>query len=36
MPIISKYAELMNGNVHCKSELGKGAKFIEEFKTNIF
>ncbi|MDQ3016645.1 MAG: HAMP domain-containing histidine kinase, partial [Bacteroidota bacterium] len=29
--IISKYAELMNGNVECKSELDKGTEFIIRF-----
>lgn len=32
--IISKYAELMNGVVVCKSELGKGTEFIISFNTN--
>ncbi len=31
--IVSKYAELMNGTVECKSELGKGAEFIIKFTT---
>ena len=30
--IISKYAELMNGTVKCKSELEKGTEFIVTFK----
>lgn len=30
--IVSKYAELMNGSVECKSELGKGTEFIITFK----
>lgn len=29
--IISKYAELMNGNVECTSELGEGTEFIVKF-----
>jgi PAS domain S-box-containing protein len=34
--IVSKYAELMNGTVECKSELEKGTEFIIKFtsKTN--
>jgi PAS domain S-box-containing protein len=31
--IISKYAELMNGTVECKSELEKGTEFIITFNT---
>lgn len=31
--IISKYAELMNGTVECKSELEKGTEFIIIFNT---
>ena len=31
--IISKYAELMNGIVECKSELEKGTEFIITFET---
>jgi PAS domain S-box-containing protein len=31
--IISKYAELMNGSVECKSELEKGTEFIITFNT---
>lgn len=31
--IVSKYAELMNGIVECKSELGKGAEFLITFNT---
>jgi len=30
--IVAKYAELMNGNIECKSELGKGTEFILNFK----
>lgn len=30
--IVSKYAELMNGTLKCKSELGKGTEFSIEFK----
>ena len=30
--IVSKYAELMNGSIACKSELGKGTTFIIDFK----
>ena len=29
--IVSKYAELMNGTVECKSELGKGTEFVITF-----
>ena len=29
--IVSKYAELMNGTVECKSELEKGTEFIITF-----
>ena len=29
--IVSKYAELMNGKIECKSELGKGTQFIITF-----
>lgn len=29
--IVSKYAELMNGVVDCKSELGKGTEFVITF-----
>jgi len=29
--IVSKYAELMNGTVECKSELGKGTQFVITF-----
>jgi len=32
--IISKYAELMNGKVECKSELNKGTEFIVTFNLN--
>jgi PAS domain S-box-containing protein len=31
--IVSKYAELMNGTVECKSELEKGTEFIITFTT---
>jgi PAS domain S-box-containing protein len=31
--IVSKYAELMNGTVECKSELEKGTEFIITFNT---
>jgi len=31
--IISKYAELMNGTVECKSELEDGTEFIVTFNT---
>ncbi|WP_460551094.1 sensor histidine kinase [Ferruginibacter profundus] len=31
--IVSKYAELMNGTVRCKSETGKGAEFILTFTS---
>lgn len=31
--IVSKYAELMNGNVICQSEENKGTEFIVTFKT---
>jgi PAS domain S-box-containing protein len=31
--IVSKYAELMNGTVECKSELEKGTEFIISFNT---
>jgi PAS domain S-box-containing protein len=33
--IVSKYAELMNGTVECKSELEKGTEFIITFNTEI-
>lgn len=32
--IVSKYAELMNGTVECKSELEKGTEFIITFNLN--
>lgn len=32
--IVSKYAELMNGTVHCHSEENKGTEFIVNFKTS--
>ena len=31
--IVSKYAELMNGTVDCKSELEKGTEFIITFNA---
>lgn len=31
--IVSKYAELMNGTVECKSELEKGTEFVVMFNT---
>ena len=31
--IVSKYAELLNGTVECKSELGKGTEFVITFNT---
>ena len=31
--IVSKYAELMNGTVRCKSELEKGTEFFLTFNT---
>jgi len=31
--IMRKYAELMNGTITCKSELGEGTEFILTFKT---
>ena len=31
--IVSKYAELMNGSIHCHSEENKGTEFIVTFKT---
>ena len=31
--IIKKYAELMNGTIVCKSELGKGTEFMVNLKT---
>lgn len=31
--IVSKYAELLNGTVACKSELGEGTEFIITFNT---
>mgnify|MGYP001588903452 CR=1 FL=1 len=31
--IVSKYAELLNGTVACKSELGVGTEFIITFNT---
>jgi signal transduction histidine kinase len=32
LSIVKKYTELMNGNVWCESEPGKGAKFVVTFK----
>jgi signal transduction histidine kinase len=32
--IVSKYAELMNGSIRCRSEENKGTEFIVTFKTN--
>ncbi|MEO5906556.1 MAG: ATP-binding protein, partial [Saprospiraceae bacterium] len=32
--IISKYAELMNGVLECRSELHKGTEFIITFNLN--
>ena len=32
LSIVKKYTELMNGEVWCESELGKGSKFILSFK----
>ena len=32
LSIVKKYVEAMNGQVWCESELGKGSKFIIEFK----
>jgi len=32
LSIVKKYTELMNGNVWCESEQGKGAKFVVTFK----
>src|SRR4029078_8230173 len=32
--IVTKYAELMNGAVTCKSELGKGTEFVLEFNES--
>lgn len=32
--IVSKYAELMNGTVECRSKLEKGTEFIITFNTN--
>ena len=29
--IISKYAEMMNGNIQCKSQLEKGTEFVVTF-----
>ena len=31
--IISKYAEMMNGNIECKSELEKGTEFVVTFNA---
>lgn len=36
LSIVKKYVELMNGQVWCESEVGKGANFTVEFpKTNV-
>jgi len=32
LSIVKKYVEAMRGNVWCESEIGKGSKFIVEFK----
>jgi signal transduction histidine kinase len=32
--IVSRYAELMNGTIECKSELEKGTELIITFKKN--
>jgi PAS domain S-box-containing protein len=32
--IVKKYAELLDGRIDCRSELGKGTEFIVSFKTN--
>ena len=32
LSIVKKYTELMKGEVHCESEIGKGSKFILSFK----
>lgn len=32
LSIVKKYVEAMRGKVYCKSELGKGTKFVVEFK----
>lgn len=34
LSIVKKYVDAMNGTVICESELGKGAKFIVEFKNS--
>jgi signal transduction histidine kinase len=31
--IVSKYAELMNGKISCRSQLEKGTEFIVQFNT---
>lgn len=31
--IVAKYAEMMNGKMKCKSQLGKGTEFIIQFNT---
>ena len=31
--IVSKYAELMDGNIECKSQLEKGTEFVITFNT---
>jgi signal transduction histidine kinase len=35
LSIVKKYTELMNGNVWCESEPGKGAKFVVTFKKGM-
>lgn len=32
--IVAKYAELMNGNIVCNSEIGKGTEFVINFRKN--
>ncbi len=32
--IVAKYVELLNGTIHCKTELNKGTEFKITFKTN--
>jgi signal transduction histidine kinase len=34
--IVKKYAELMGGNVICKSEVGEGTEFKIEFNRKIY
>jgi len=33
--IVSKYAELLNGTIKCKSQVGKGTEFIVTFDSKI-